>query len=91
MPYALFQPHKHIPEMVKYAGLEHEPVFIPAVGPFRCGMRVQVPLPAALFPGGYDEREFWQRVDARNRETAAQADRLGLAEYYAMEAYVVRA
>ncbi len=45
----------------------------------------------APFPGGHDEREFWQRVDARNREMAAQADRLGLPEYYAMEAYVVQA
>ena len=43
----------------------------------------------APFPGGHDDREFWQRVEARNLETAAHADRLGLAEYYAMEAYVV--
>jgi glucosamine-6-phosphate deaminase len=43
----------------------------------------------APFPGGFDEREFWQRVEARNRETAAQADKLGLPEYYAMEAFVV--
>ena len=43
----------------------------------------------APFPG-YDEREFWQRVEARNLETAARADRLGLAEYYAMEAYVIQ-
>jgi glucosamine-6-phosphate deaminase len=41
----------------------------------------------APFPGGHDDREFWQRVEARNLETAAHADRLGLAEYYAMEAY----
>jgi glucosamine-6-phosphate deaminase len=44
----------------------------------------------APFPGPHDEREFWQRVEARNLETAAIADQLGLAEYYAMEAYVVR-
>jgi len=43
----------------------------------------------ALFPGGHDDREFWERVEARNLETAARADRLGLAEYYAMEAYRV--
>jgi glucosamine-6-phosphate deaminase len=43
----------------------------------------------APFPGGYDDREFWQRVESRNLETAARADRLGLAEYYAMEAYRV--
>jgi len=45
----------------------------------------------APFPGGFDDREFWQRVETRNQETAAKADRLGLAEYYAMEAYVVEA
>jgi glucosamine-6-phosphate deaminase len=43
----------------------------------------------APFPGGYDSREFWQRVEARNRDTAARADKLGLPEYYAMEAYVL--
>jgi glucosamine-6-phosphate deaminase len=43
---------------------------------------------SAPFPGP-DEREFWQRVEARNKGTAAELDRLGLAEYYAMEAYVV--
>jgi glucosamine-6-phosphate deaminase len=45
----------------------------------------------APFPGGYDEREFWQRVEARNLSTAEQADRLGLPEYFAMEAYRVEA
>ena len=43
---------------------------------------------SAPFPGP-DEREFWQRVEARNKGTAADLDRLGLAEYFAMEAYVV--
>jgi glucosamine-6-phosphate deaminase len=42
----------------------------------------------APFPGP-DEREFWQRVEARNTGTAAELDRLGLAEYFAMEAFVV--
>jgi glucosamine-6-phosphate deaminase len=41
----------------------------------------------APFPGAHDDREFWQRVEARNLETAARADRLGLPEYFAMEAY----
>lgn len=50
-PYALDRVHKHIPEMTKYAALAHEPQFEPAVGPFRCGMRVQVPLHASLVNG----------------------------------------
>jgi glucosamine-6-phosphate deaminase len=43
---------------------------------------------SAPFPG-QDDREFWQRVKDRNTETAASLNRLGLAEYFAMEAYVV--
>jgi len=39
----------------------------------------------APFPG-VDEREFWQRVEERNRQTAQWVDRLGLPEYFAMEA-----
>jgi glucosamine-6-phosphate deaminase len=37
---------------------------------------------------GTDAREFWQRAEERNRGTAALYNRLGLAEYEAMEAYV---
>jgi glucosamine-6-phosphate deaminase len=40
-----------------------------------------------LFPGT-DKREFWQRADDRTRTTAETYDRLGLAEYEAMEAFV---
>jgi glucosamine-6-phosphate deaminase len=40
-----------------------------------------------LFPGS-DPREFWQRSDERNRDTAKFYDRLGFAEYEAMEAFV---
>lgn len=40
------------------------------------------------FPG-QDEREFWQRVEQRNKSTSAELDQLGLAEYFAMEAYVI--
>jgi glucosamine-6-phosphate deaminase len=43
----------------------------------------------APFPG-QDEREFWQRVEERNTATAHIVDALGLPEYFAMEAYVVR-
>ncbi|MDE3172799.1 MAG: glucosamine-6-phosphate deaminase [Gemmatimonadota bacterium] len=44
---------------------------------------------SAPFPGPTDDREFWQRVEARNTGTADELNRLGLAEYFAMEAYVV--
>lgn len=42
--YALAQQHKHLPEMMRYAGLSARPVFAPAVGNFAQGMVVQVPL-----------------------------------------------
>ncbi|MGH7341949.1 MAG: hypothetical protein ACREKH_15775, partial [Candidatus Rokuibacteriota bacterium] len=43
----------------------------------------------APFPGAYDEREFWQRVEARNTGTARELDKLGLPEFHALEAFVV--
>lgn len=36
---------------------------------------------------GSDNREFWQRAEDRNRTTAELYNRLGLAEYAAMEAF----
>ncbi|WP_423145946.1 glucosamine-6-phosphate deaminase [Rubrolithibacter danxiaensis] len=40
-----------------------------------------------VFPGD-DAREFWVRAEERTRETAKAYDKLGLAEYEAMEAFV---
>ncbi len=40
-----------------------------------------------LFPGA-DQREFWQRAEARNRTTAQLYNQLGLPEYEALEAFV---
>ena len=59
-PYALDARHKHIPEMVRYSGLQYEPQFIPAVGPFRCGMRVEIPLHASVLPPGMTGETIWQ-------------------------------
>jgi glucosamine-6-phosphate deaminase len=41
----------------------------------------------AMFPGT-DQREFWQRAEDRNRGTADIFNRLGLAEYEAIEGFV---
>ncbi len=49
--YALGFKHKHLPEIVKYAGLTRRPIFIPAVGNFRQGMLVQLPLHLDQLPG----------------------------------------
>ena len=42
----------------------------------------------AMFPGAYDEREFWQRASDRNRNTAIAMNNLGLPEFFAAESYV---
>lgn len=42
----------------------------------------------AMFPGGTDRREFWQRAEDRNRHTAKLYDQLGLPEFYALEGFV---
>lgn len=56
-PYAMERAHKHAPEMTKYAKLAAPPHFIPSVGPYRYGMRVEMPLPrGALASGATGER-----------------------------------
>jgi len=49
--YALGLEHKHLPEIMRYAGLSRRPVFIPSVGNFEQGMLVQLPLHLDLMPG----------------------------------------
>jgi glucosamine-6-phosphate deaminase len=41
----------------------------------------------AMYPGA-DEREFWERAEDRNRETARIYDQLGMAQYAAIEGFV---
>src|ERR1700754_2490787 len=49
--YGLTLSHKHVPEMTKYTGLAHAPVFAPAVGRYAQGMIVEVPLQLWALPG----------------------------------------
>ncbi len=49
--YGLGMKHKHVPEIVKYTGLTRRPIFIPAVGNFKQGMLVQLPLHLDTLPG----------------------------------------
>ena len=56
--YALSLVHKHLPEMQAYAGLKHRPVFSPAVGRYRKGMLVEVPLALEALPGAPTAREI---------------------------------
>ncbi len=50
-PYALSLSHKHLPEMQRYAALQHSPVFMPVVGPFYKGLAVSVPLHRSQISG----------------------------------------
>ncbi|MCH8238744.1 MAG: N-acetyl-gamma-glutamyl-phosphate reductase [Proteobacteria bacterium] len=43
--------HKHVPEITRWSGLSHAPVFMPSVGRFAQGMIVQLPLPLWSMPG----------------------------------------
>ncbi len=48
--YALSLKHKHVPEMTRHAGLSHDVLFSPAVGNYRQGMLVEVPLHLSTLP-----------------------------------------
>ncbi|MDO7834968.1 N-acetyl-gamma-glutamyl-phosphate reductase [Sphingobium sp. HBC34] len=51
LPYGLTLGHKHVPEMTRYAGLAHPPLFAPAVANAYRGMIVEVPLQLRAMPG----------------------------------------
>ena len=48
--YGLTLEHKHAPEIHKYTGLKHRPLFVPSVGRYAQGMIVQVPLQLSAMP-----------------------------------------
>ncbi|QDC37517.1 N-acetyl-gamma-glutamyl-phosphate reductase [Sphingobium fuliginis] len=50
-PYGLGLVHKHVPEMLRYSGLQHPPLFAPAVANAYRGMIVEVPLQLRALPG----------------------------------------
>ena len=99
--YAMTLAHKHVPEMTAYAGLSHRPVFTPAVGRYRKGMLVEVPLALEALPGApsiadmhacladaYADEPF---IDVASREAAAGIQTLdpeGLNETNRMRLFV---
>lgn len=66
-PYALDREHKHLPEMTRYTRLARPPHFIPAVGPFRQGMRIEIPLHQAVLEPGVGARTLFDALVARYR------------------------
>ena len=72
--YALGLKHKHIPEIMRYTGLTCRPLFVPAVGNFRQGMLVQLPLHLDALPGqptGADLHEALHAHYAASQTTGA--------------------
>ena len=62
--YGLNLEHKHVPETGLYGGLTRRPIFVPAVGHFRQGMLVSIPLHLDTLngkPTGADLREILAR------------------------------
>ena len=62
-PYALDTRHKHIPEMTTYSGLIHEPQFLPSVGPFINGMRLEIPLHKTMLQNSATATDIWEILD----------------------------
>ena len=80
--YATGLAHKHVPEIMLRAGLRERPIFTPAVGCFRQGMAVQVPLHleplgltlAALREALADHYAGGDRVEVAPLENVARID-----------------
>jgi N-acetyl-gamma-glutamyl-phosphate reductase len=60
--YALGLKHKHIPEIMRYAGLTRRPLFVPSVGNFKQGMLVQLPLHLDTLPGQPTAKELHETL-----------------------------
>ena len=70
--YALGLQHKHIPEIMRHTGLSCRPLFMPAVGNFRQGMLVQLPLHLDQLPGRPKAAELHEAL--RAHYAASEAD-----------------
>jgi len=64
-PYSIGRLHKHIPEIMRHGGLAAEPQFLPNVGPFRCGMRVEIMIPAKSLSKAASGQALWEALSAR--------------------------
>lgn len=77
--YALGQQHKHPPEMKRFTGLSHMPMFTPAVGRYAQGMIVEVPLPLWALPGKPKRKDIHKALaSAYGQEAFVKV--IGLAE-----------
>jgi N-acetyl-gamma-glutamyl-phosphate reductase len=99
--YGLSLRHKHVPEMTRYCGLRRRPVFTPAVGRYRKGMLVEVPLALEALAGApklqdvhaclaeaYDGEPFVEVASQADAERVATLDPEGLNGTNRMRLYV---
>src|SRR5690349_11221063 len=63
--YGMELTHKHVPEMKKYSGLSHAPLFVPSVGHYAQGMLVIVPITRDIAAKKVDARDVQQVLDER--------------------------
>ena len=69
-PYSITKRHKHIPEILRHGALSAEPQFLPNVGPFRCGMRVEITIPAKALSKPASGKTMWKTLAARYENEA---------------------
>lgn len=62
--YALTLQHKHLPEIMRYSAMTRRPILLPAVGNFRQGMLVQLPLHLDQLPGAPRAADLHQALAA---------------------------
>lgn len=66
--YGLQLQHKHLPEMQRYAMLEHAPIFQPSVGRYYKGMAVYVPLHLWSLKGGVSAARIHECLSEHYRD-----------------------
>jgi N-acetyl-gamma-glutamyl-phosphate reductase len=89
--YGLTLKHKHVPEMTLHSGLSRSVLFAPAVGAYRQGMLVEVPLHLSVLPetpsverlhgalaAAYDGCRFVEVADLEATEAMTGIDPEGL-------------
>ena len=89
--YGLTLRHKHVPEMTKHTGLSRDVLFTPAVGNYRQGMLVEVPLHLTALPEtpsverlhgalveAYDGQRFVEVADLEETEAMTGIEPEGL-------------
>jgi N-acetyl-gamma-glutamyl-phosphate reductase len=63
--YGMELTHKHVPEMKKYSGLKHAPLFVPSVGHYAQGMLIIVPVTRDITARKVEAKDVQQVLEER--------------------------